>query len=517
MSMKGSTMTDDTTPAQTAAYQRLKEQFAKASHIFGITQILAKDSETAMPPGAAADRTEKMKLLGGIRHAYLTAPEVSQWLDEAEAASQSLSPADRTNLSLMRRDWAHAIALSPALIRDVAVVAADGDRLHTRMRRTGDWDAVKDWYTHSFDVMRQVARAKQEKLGFSCPYQALVDTFSPGLSLEKIDAEFAMLAKFLPDLIVQAMEKQKQEPAALALPEIPADKQQELYRRVLNALGLDPSRYRFYIIDGHPSCSDDPPDDVRFTGSSKNESWLITIFDLMHEGGHGLYTQNQPKAWRYQPAGFHMGMAVHESQSMIMELQACRTPEFFQFLEKQAREVLNSPTDEAFSADNLRRVLNTVKPSFVRVNADELTYPAHIVLRYRLEKAIVNGELEVADLPRAWNEGMKQLLGIEPPDASKGCMQDVHWPTGSIGYFPAYTLGAMGAAQFFDAACKARPELCGELAKGNLSPLKEWLEENVHSKGCLLTSDELFTTATGEPLNAKYYLNHLSMCYLGKQ
>ncbi|MDE2336178.1 MAG: peptidase M32, partial [Alphaproteobacteria bacterium] len=211
-----------------------------------------------------------------------------------------------------------------------------------------------------------------------------------------------------------------------------------------------------------------------------------------------------------------MGMAVHESQSGIMERNAAHEPEFFQYLEKLAREIFNRPNDPALSAANLQLLANQVNPSFIRIEADELTYPAHILLRYKLEKGLVEGTLAVENLPQAWNDGIKNLLGITPPDNSKGCMQDVHWPTGAIGYFPAYALGNMIAAQLYAAATKAHPEITRELAAGNFKPLLGWLRDNVHSKGSELTTDALMIAATGEKLNAKYYLDHLSRRYAGK-
>ena len=281
-------------------------------------------------------------------------------------------------------------------------------------------------------------------------------------------------------------------------------------------MGFDFDRGRMDAIDAHPSCGGSASD-VRFTTDCSDEtSFLSAVYSTIHEGGHGLYEQDTPLEYRYQPVGKTMGMAVHESQSGVMERNAAHTPEFFQFLEKQAREVFNRPNDPALSAKNLELLAKQVKPSFIRIEADELTYPAHVILRYKLEKALIEGTLSVDGLPKAWNDGMQSLLGITPPDNAHGCMQDTHWPSGYIGYFPAYALGNMIAAQLFDAACKAHPEIPAELGKGNFKPLKQWLSDNVHSKGSMLTTDELMTAATGEKLNSKYYLDHLSKRYLGR-
>jgi carboxypeptidase Taq len=209
-------------------------------------------------------------------------------------------------------------------------------------------------------------------------------------------------------------------------------------------------------------------------------------------------------------------MGIHESQSRIMEVQACHTIEFFRFLEKEMRDVFKRKDDPALAADNLYRLVNRVNPSFIRIEADEMTYPAHVILRYRIEKAVAEGAMDAASIPQEWNAGMQRLLGITPPDPSKGHMQDVHWPTGAIGYFPAYTIGDMTAAQLFAAARRARPAMVSVLAQGDFRPLNEWLNENVRGKAALLTPEELIRHATGEDLNADHYLNHLSERYLGK-
>ena len=284
--------------------------------------------------------------------------------------------------------------------------------------------------------------------------------------------------------------------------------------RILKAEGFDFDRGRFDICPAHPS-SGGTSDDARITGKDENHP-IRTIYAAIHEAGHAMYDQNRPLAWRHQPIGSHLGMGIHESQSRIMEVQACRTPEFFQFLEKQMREIFNRPDDSALSVDNLRRLINRVEPSFIRIEADEMTYPAHVILRYGIEKAMVEGRMTIDNLPEAWNSGMQRLLGITPPDPSQGHMQDVHWPVALVGYFPAYTIGDMIAAQFFSAACRMHPEIPPALVHGNFKPLNEWLNEHVRGKAASLTPEELICSATGENLNARYYLNHLSERYLGK-
>jgi len=508
--------TDASENASPTAYEKLKKKFATAQRLFGIKEILVKDAETVMPRGAEQKRTQQMETLMELRHATLSAPEIGQWLDEAESGSAFLSPGDRRNLFLMRKEYTQATALSPGLVTAKASLESAGERAHDRLKPTGNWDAACPHYKESFDVNRKVGAALRARLGFASDYEALVDSQNPGISLDTIVREFTRLEEELPGMIRRARELQEQQPAPLPIEgDFPPEQQNELFRDIIGAMGFDTDHGRFDIADTHPSCTEEPPDDIRFTGGAHGNDWFNTLFDLIHEAGHGLYAQNRPKEWDDQPAGKDLGTMVHESQSMIMELDACRTIEFFRYVEKRARTIFNRPDDPALSAENLYRLKNKVTPSFIRIEADELTYPAHITLRTRLERAIIEHTLAVEDLPAAWNGGMEELLGIVPSNNSEGCMQDCHWPGGLVGYFPGYTLGAMIAAQLFAAACRARPDLCDELANGNFAPLREWLHDNVHSKGSLLTVDELMIAATGEKLNAKYYLDHLSRRFLG--
>lgn len=505
------------TAASKTAYENLKDLFEKIIDISNAAAILYKDAEVALPKNSHDDRTRQLMALADVTHTMMKDPKVEQWLDEAEKNSATLAPLDRRNLTLMRRAWVGEAALPDDLAKELARIGSDGERLHTELRKTGDWSKMKDWYAHTFEVMRTVGKLKKEKLGTSSVYETLLDGFSPDLADATVAREFGALEKALPGLIREAVDRQDKGPQPQPLTgTFPKEQQVELSRRIADAMGFDSTRGTLYTVDAHPSTGGSASD-VRFTTDVTDETnFLPGVYSTVHETGHALYEQQTPLDSRYQPLGASMGMAIHEAQSGIMERNAAHTPEFFQFLEKQAREVFNRPDDPALSAKNLELLANKVTPSFIRIEADELTYPAHIILRYKLEKGLIEGTLAVDDLPKSWNDGMKNLLGITPPDNAKGCMQDVHWAVGLAGYFPAYAVGNMIAAQLYDAAMKAHPNIPAELAKGNFKPLREWLRDNVHGKGSKLTTDELMIAATGEKLNSKYYLDHLSRRYLGK-
>ena len=260
----------------------------------------------------------------------------------------------------------------------------------------------------------------------------------------------------------------------------------------------------------HPFCGG-LPDDVRITTRYDESEVTSALMGVLHETGHALYEAGLPKAWRSQPVGDSLGMTVHESQSLLIEMQVCRSREFLAFLSPLLAEQFGG--SEAFEADNLYKDAIWVERGLIRVDADEVTYPLHIILRYRLEQALLADDLALKDLPGAWNDGMADLVGITPEDDAKGCLQDIHWPGGAIGYFPCYTLGAIAAGQLFDAVQQALPDIQDKIAQGDFSGLLGWLRKNVHERGSTVDMQTLLKDATGQPLVLEPYLAHLERRY----
>jgi carboxypeptidase Taq len=262
----------------------------------------------------------------------------------------------------------------------------------------------------------------------------------------------------------------------------------------------------------HPFCGG-TPDDVRITTRYDETNFTRALMGVLHETGHALYERGLPAHWRRQPVGDARGMSVHESQSLLVEMQACRSREFLEFTAPLLRDAFGGK-GPAWEPDNLYRIYTQVERGFIRVDADEVTYPAHVILRYRLEKAMVAGDLEVEDLPGEWNHAMRELVGVTPPTDREGCLQDIHWYDGAWGYFPTYTLGAMTAAQLFAAAKRADTTIPAAIARGNFAPLLAWLRMNIHGKGSLLSTSDLLRQATGSSLDARIYEDHLKRRYL---
>jgi carboxypeptidase Taq len=487
------------------AYRKLESLFARLSHLDQATGFLQWDMSAVMPEGGAASRGDQLATMKSLSHEMLTAPATRELLDAA--AGEELDPWQRANLDEMRRDWLHAAAVPTMLVESLSKACSACEMTWRKARPQSDFALVAEPLDHVLALTREVARIKSDALGVS-PYDALLDQYEPGGRSAEIEALFADLAAFLPGFLNEILSRQRPAPALPCGP-FPVASQKALGLEMMRALGFDFAHGR---LDEslHPFCGG-TPDDVRITTRYDENNFLPSLFGVIHETGHALYEQGLPPDWRHQPVGRARGMSLHESQSLLMEMQACRSPAFFRFLAPRlAAEFGGSGWD----ADELFAATMRVKPDFIRVDADEVTYPAHVILRFTLEKALIAGEIGVRDLPAAWNQGMRDLLGVTPPDDRLGCLQDIHWYDGAFGYFPTYSLGAMTAAQLFDAAAREIPNLGEEIAQGRFGPLLGWLRGKVHGEASRLSADELLRQATGRPLDAEIFKAHLRRRYL---
>ena len=494
-----------------SAYTDLESRFHRLYALRNALGVLQWDLAAMMPTGGGAARAEQIAALNVVCHGVLAEPSMADLLDEAEADRANLDEWQHANLAEMRRQWAHATALNPRLVEALSKACSACEQTWRKARPAGDFAMVKPALAEQLARVREAAQAKAEKLGCS-PYDALLDEYEPGGRSAEIDQVFGDLAKFLPEFRERALARQAARPAPVkpAGP-FPIEKQRALGEKLMHTLGFDFDHGRL-DISLHPFCGG-VPDDVRITTRYYPDDFAHSLMAVIHETGHALYERGLPADWRHQPVGQARGMSLHESQSLLMEMQACRSRPFIEFVAPLARATFGGD-GPAWDEDNLHRLYLRVKPDFIRVDADEVTYPAHVILRYRLERALIAGDMELDDLPAAWNAGMKELLGIVPPSDREGCLQDIHWYDGAWGYFPTYTLGAMTAAQLFDAACRAKPEIPQAIGKGDFAPLLTWLRENVHGHGSRLSNRELLTRATGRPLDPAVFKRHLETRYL---
>ena len=494
--------------AEPTPYGRLKARFARIGALAEARSMLSWDAAAVMPSGGAAARGEQLAVLAGLAHELLTVPATA---DDLLAAERSSDPWEAANLSLMRHAHRRATAVPLALVEAQARANAACETVWRRARAESDFALVRPHLATVVSLVREAAQALGPALGLS-PYDALMDGYQRGIGVAEVEPIFARYERFLHRALPEAEQRQAARPAARPLAgHYPAALQEALCRRMATRAGLDFDHARL-DRSTHPFCGGTPTD-VRITTRYDEANPALALLGVLHETGHALYERGLPPGYARQPVGEAAGMAAHESQSLIVEMQASRSDPFLSWLGPQLQATFDA--DPApFEAANLRLLWRRVGRGFIRVDADEMTYPAHVILRFRLELALIAGNLVVDDLPAAWAEGSRALLGVVPPDDRRGCLQDIHWYDGAFGYFPSYTLGAMAAAQLMAAARRTLPELDAGLGEGELRPLLHWLREAVHAKGSRLGFNELLAEATGEPLNPAHFEAHLRARYL---
>ncbi len=490
------------------AYATLEGRFRRAGQLDAAAGILWWDRAVVMPEGSAGARAEQLAALRLAGREILTAPDMADLLDEA--AEEPLDEWQAANLREMRRARLRSAAVPPRLVEARTRANTACEMAWRTARPASDYAAVLPLLEEVAALTVEAGQALSAALGVP-PYDALLDGFEPGGRSADIDPAFDDLAAFLPGFTEDVIERQAARPPLPLDGPFPIDRQEALGRRFMAALGFDFDRGRLDV--SHHPFTGGAPDDIRITTRYDEADFLTGLYAVLHETGHAQYAAGLPRQWRHLPVGRARGMTLHESQSLLIEMQVCRGPAFMAWAAPLMAAAFGG-TGPAWSAANLFALVTRVERGFIRVDADEATYPAHVILRYRLEQAILAGDLALADLPGAWNDGMEALLGIRPPDDRRGCLQDIHWYSGAWGYFPTYTLGAMAAAQLYAAAKAADGGIEPALAGGDFAPLYAWLRPNVHERGSRYATGDLLERATGRPLDAAAFKAHLKARYL---
>ena len=494
------------------AYMELERRFARVSLVRDSSAMLSWDWATMMPEGAAKARAKQLAELEMISHERLVDPKIQDLLEHAEQDMKVRSdPWHAANLGQMRQQWRHANALDSSLVESLAKATSECEMVWRTARESRDIREIVPQITSVVTLVREKAQSMSQVFGLD-PYECLLDQYEQGLRVADIDLLFSDLLDFLPGLLTEIVEKQNKLPALAPLTgPFPVSKQQSLNRKFMEVLGFPFDHGR--LDTSHHPFSGGTPEDLRITTRYDECNFMSSLMAVLHETGHALYEKGLPTKWRNQPVGGSLGMAIHESQSLLIEMQVCRSREFMKFAVPHIVDVFGDSVGTLDDSDWVRMLCN-VEPGFIRVEADEVTYPFHIILRYRLEKLLINGELKVEDLPSAWREGMQELLGIDPPDDGAGCLQDIHWYGGDFGYFPTYTLGALTGAQMFSAATEQNTDILPSIGLGDFKPLYDWLGPKVHSLGCSLPAFSLIEQATRAPLSTKAFKRHLRERYL---
>jgi carboxypeptidase Taq len=426
------------------------------------------------------------------------------------AETEPLQAQQRANLREMRRDWEQANLLPERLVEAQSLAAARCEHSWRGQRSANDWAGFLENFRPVLTLAREEAQLLSQARGVS-PYDALMDKFEPGTRSADIERIFGAVKTWLPDLVQRVRAQQAREPVLQASGPFPIEKQRALGLEVMGLLGFDFEGGRL-DVSTHPFCGG-VPEDVRITTRYFEEDFVRSLMGVIHESGHARYEQNLPRDWVHLPMGRARSMGIHESQSLAFEMQLGRSSAFVQSLAPLVQKHLGA--QPAFAPDNLARLLTRVQPGLIRVDADELTYPAHIILRFEIERALIDGEIEAEDIPALWDEKMLATLDLDTRgNYRNGCLQDIHWPGGSFGYFPSYSLGAMYAAQYFASMRAQHPDLDARIAAGDLSPVFGWLRDNIWSQASLWPTDELVQRATGEKLNPAHFREHLERRYL---
>jgi carboxypeptidase Taq len=491
-------------------YDQLAATFQRIYRFEHLQALAMWDHATYMPPGGNDARSASMAELAALIHRLRTAAELGKELSAAER--ETLDEVATANLREMQRIYRNATALPEELVHAASMAGAKCEHAWRKQRPANDWAGFVPNLKEVVRLTRQQAELLSQRLGLS-KYDALMDRFEPGMKSAEVDRLFGDVKTWLPGLIVKVRDKQAKESVVMPVGPFPIPQQRALCERVMKLLSFDFEHGRL-DVSTHPF-SGGVPEDVRLTTRYRESEFVQSLMGTIHETGHGRYEQGRPRELLGQPISEARSMAIHESQSLSFEMQLGRSRAFMELLSPLLGEYFGA--QPAFEPENLFKLYTRVNPGLIRVDADEVTYPAHVILRYEIERPLVEGEIEVDDIPALWNQKMEQLLQLDTRGNYKdGPMQDIHWTDGAYGYFPCYTLGAMYAAQWFATLRRVRPSIDADIARGELGGVFEWLEANIWRHASRYETDELTRRASGERLDPAYLRTHLETRYLGK-
>jgi len=493
------------------ATEQLVNVFTRIHRINHAVTYLNWDQMVMMPANGVEDRSRCLAELASIRHELLSSSEMAHWLAEAE--DECDTDQDRVGLREMRRTWERIQCVPAELEQKQIMAGAKCEHAWRTQRGENDWNGFLENFKEVLDLARQESRLRQAAAPerFATPYDSLLDLHCTGDSSAMIAEVFAELKQTLPDLLDKVVGKQQGSTESLPDGVYDTSSQHELNKSLMSTLGFDFNSGRL-DVSMHPF-STGSGTDLRITTRFAEHEFIDALMATAHETGHASYEGNLPREWANLPVGESRNMCIHESQSLLFEKQVFLARAFFDYFVPEIHGRL--PSTSGISADALWQCSTRVKPSLIRVEADEVTYPMHVMLRFDIERALINGEMEAGDIPSQWDQSMQDYLGLDTRgDYTNGCLQDIHWTDGAFGYFPSYTLGAINGAQLFSTIREQFPDWQDRLASGSVSFVREWLRENIWSKGCSLESQELMQQATGQGTTAQFLIDHLEARYL---
>ena len=503
-------MTTATPTASTSTeYDELIALVKKANLLASTAALLDWDQETMMPARGVEHRSNQQAQLASIHHGLATDPRIGDLLAACE--SQDHLTTDPTapeavNIREVRRRYERATKLPTKLVEELAQLTSLAHHEWAEARKASDFARFRPW----LEKIVELTRRKADCFGWPSdgePWDALAEDYEAGCTAADVEVVFTPLRKQLQDLLTELMASSTRPSNAFNETALPIDQQERFVRFVSERIGFDYSRGRL-DRSTHPFCSGTHCHDVRLTTRFHETNVNDALGSTMHESGHGIYEQGLLPAHIGTPMGDAVSLGIHESQSRMWENQVGRSRAFWVWALPKLTEFFGDAV-AGLGLDEVYGGANIVKPDFIRVEADELTYNMHIMIRFEIERAMMRGDLGVSDIPGAWNQKYKEYLDLDVPDDRRGCLQDIHWSSGSIGYFPTYTLGNLYAAQFFETALEAMPDLHDQFEAGQFGDLKRWLNENIHSHGERYRAADLCRHVTGKPLTAEPLMRYL--------
>ena len=497
----------------TTSHQDLIEYFHKIAQIDHAATFLQWDQLVMMPPGGNTARADALAELAAIRHELLISPRLKDLIVEAE--NEAVTRENRElarSLMEMEQCRQNAACLPASLVKAQSLAGSKCEHGWRKQRDENDWDSFLINFKEVVKLAREEAKARYaaSSRDLATPYDALLELYCTGDSSALIDKVFTRLKDELPQLIATITASQTRK-AITYTEAFPLENQKYLCHKLMEYLGFDFTKGRL-DVSSHPFSTGDRGDQ-RITTRFRTTEFLDSLLATAHETGHASYESGLPERWNHLPIGSARNMCIHESQSLLFEKQLFLSIPFFSFFTDAIYHFL--PQAQAYSTEQLWASCCRVQPSLIRVEADEATYPLHIILRFEIEKALINGEAEAEDVPEMWNERMNKYLGLSTVgDFKNGCLQDIHWTDGSFGYFPSYTMGAINSAQLFDAIKRAQSDWKERLANGDVSFVRSWLEKNIWDVASSMESQDILAQATGESSNPEHFIRHLKSRYL---
>ena len=489
------------------ALRQLEQRLATVNDLERISRVLSWDQQTVMPPAGWKHRGEHLATLRRISHEVLTAKETGRLLDELRTVEDSLDPDsdDAALIRLARRDYEKASRVPTELRTEMTRAATEARTIWVRARAQSDFESFRPALERNYDLRKRYVECFHD---VDEPYDILLDDFEPETTTAEVRATFAEIK---PELIQLIAELRNDDVDDFFLRgTFPANAQERLANEVVTLFGLRPDTWRLDPTE-HPFASGAGVDDIRITTHYDPET-MKSFFSTMHEYGHGLYSHQLPRHLQSLPIGGPSSLGIHESQSRMWENLVGRSLSFWQFFYPRAQAAFPEQLSDV-ELDDFIAGINRVQPSLIRIKADEVTYGMHVILRFELEQDIINGRVEVRDLPHAWNEKMHEYLGVDVPNDAQGVLQDTHWASGHIGYFSTYLLGTVMSVQIWEKIVEDVPDLEEQIERGEFGALRGWLGEHVHSLGRKFPPQETLRRATGSTIDPKPYLAYLRTKY----